>query len=113
MHAHEHGIGPALFAHVTLDDGDVGVRADVVFIGDHREIAEAGGQLGFGHAAHAQLPEAQVIADEIAHGGDFEAVLFGKGLQIGHPGHGPVVLHDFADDGGGLEEGPGQILPGL
>ena len=41
MHAHEHGIGAALFGHVALDDGDMGIGADIVFIGDHREVAVA------------------------------------------------------------------------
>ena len=105
MYAHEHGIGAALFGHVALDDGDMGIGADIVFIGDHREVAVAGGELGFGHAAHAELTVPQMVTDEVAHSGDLEVVLFGEFLQIGHTGHRPVVFHDFADDGGGFQSG--------
>ena len=80
-----------------------GFRAALV--GVHGEIAEQRGQVGVGHAAHGNLAVLNAVADDVAHGSDLDAVLFSEDFEIGQAGHGAVFLHDFADDGSGLEAG--------
>ena len=43
------------------------------------------------------------VGDEILDGCDFEPVLFLESHQLGHAGHRSIVVHDFADDPGGLQ----------
>ncbi len=50
------------------------------------------------------------IGDEVGNGCDFQAVQLGERNQVRHAGHGAVVIHDLADNPGGIETGkPGQI----
>ena len=102
MHAHEHGLRAG---DVALDQGEVGAGLGAALVGVDREVAEDGGQVGVGIAAHGDLAVLDAVADDVAHGGDLEAVLFGEDLELGHAGHGAVFVHDFADDAGGLEAG--------
>ena len=54
--------------------------------------------------------DSHAVTDDISDLDDLEVVLFGKFFQVRHPGHGPVVLHDLTDHGGGLQTGkPRQV----
>lgn len=104
----------------------MGAGLGVAFIGVHREIPEHGRQMGVRVATHRNLPPAQAVADQILDCCDFQVVFDGEGLQIRHAGHCPVVAHDLADHGRGLEarkadqihaafglSGAGKHAPGL
>ena len=107
MHAHQHGFGRG---DVALDQGQMGAGLAVALVGVDREVTVQAGQVGLGIAFDGHLAATHAVADEVAHGGDLQAVLGGKDFQVGHAGHGAVVLHDLADDGGGLETGQtGQV----
>ena len=41
-----------------------------------------------------------------------EAVALREGDEIGHARHGAVVVHDLADDGGGVEPGKARKIDG-
>ncbi len=81
------------------------------------EVTIDGGQVGRRHLAHQRLV-AQPVADEVGDGDHEDAVLLGHLREVGHAGHGAVVVHDLADDAGGFKAGQlGEIdgsfgLPG-
>ena len=57
---------------------------------------------------------AEPVADQVLDGADLEAVALGEGDEVGHARHGAVVVHDLADDAGGVEPGePREIDAGL
>ena len=51
---------------------------------------------------------AAAVLDQIGNGADLQAVFGSKQLEVGQPGHGAVVLHDFADHGAGVAAGHGR-----
>jgi len=72
---------------------------------DDAELAAIG---AFEIAFDAALEEAVVAAapgDEIGDGADLEAVQLGERHQLRQARHRAVVVHDLADDGGGVEPG--------
>ncbi len=52
------------------------------------------------HGLH-QLLVLSPVLDQVGDGADLEVVLGCKDLELRHPGHGPVVVHDLADDAHG------------
>ena len=73
------------------------------------ELAEARGELDFGLLHHEPLgPPA--IPDEVCNRDHLQAVLGREGLELRAAGHGPVVVHDLADDAGGNQSRePGEV----
>ena len=56
----------------------------------------------------------QTVGDEVFDGDDLQAMLTGKHLQLGHAGHGAVVVHDFHQRAGGVQSGQlAQVDGGL
>ncbi len=100
VHPDEHGI---VGRDLALHQGYVLHLVHVVLVDDELEVpAEGGGECrrrcpaDEGFRLHPEV-------DEIGDGDDLEPVLFREDLQVGHPRHGAVVLHDFADDAAGFE----------
>ena len=87
---------------LPLHQGDVLVVVHIVVIGDGGELPQVGGQFDGGPAVDEGLVP-QPVLHQVGDGGDLDIVLFGKFLQVRHPGHGAVILHDFADHRGALE----------
>ena len=87
--------------HERVVDPTVGPRAE----GHEAELAEIGGQPAFAHALHRLLVEHPVL-DEVRDGAEPESMGLGEALQVGAPGHGPVLVEDLDEDRGRLE--PGQ-----
>ena len=53
---------------------------------------------------------AQAVADEVGDGDHEDAVLLGHLHEVGHAGHGAVVVHDLADDSARRQAGEaGQV----
>ena len=96
MDAHQHvvtrrpiaddqrGVFPAVDDAVVTDDAGDTVPGGQVGLGD-------AGDQGFAHAP---------VGDELGDAEYLEVVLAGELLQLGHPRHGAVGVHDFADDAG-------------
>ena len=77
------------------------------------ELAEVGGHFDDLFADDEALAAA-AVGDEGRDAAHAEFVLFGKGGELRQPGHGAVGVHDFADDGGGLEPShTGEVHAGL
>ena len=86
---------------------------DAGAVGHGAEDAVAGGQMGLRDALD-HLLVVQPVGDDLGDADDVDAVPGGELLQLGHPGHGAVLVHDFADDAGGLQPGQlGQVHDGL
>ena len=89
----------------------------VVVVGDGGELPEIGGQLDGGPAVHKGLVP-QPMFHQVGDGGDLDIMFRGEFLQVRHPGHGAVVLHDLADHRRAFQTGQaGQVhgalgLPG-
>ena len=49
----------------------------------------------------------RAVMDQVGDGADLQSVLAAEGDEFRQAGHGAVVVHDLADDGGGLV--PGQL----
>ncbi len=96
---------------IALDQGDVLHLIHVIFIDDDFECLRRN---GYGRLCGGRPPDQRFVlhpeVDEIGDGNDFKVVFFGENFQIGHPRHGPVVLHDFTDDTRRFQAGePRQI----
>src|SRR5439155_12389480 len=89
---------------VALHERYVLVRVDDGTVGDRPEIAVTSGQRSIGQPLH-QPVLADAVSDQVRDRDDPDVVLPGVDLQVWKPGHGPVVLHDLADD-------PGRNQPG-
>ncbi len=89
--------------NVPLDKSDVLHAVHIVLINNDLEFsAVACGQLGRCRPSHEALrPQPEI--DEIGDGHDLEVMFLREDFQIGHPGHGPVIFHDLADDPRGFE----------
>ncbi len=110
VHAHGHAVvlAPGA-AHQRDVDGLAGAVAEGV--GD--EFAGGRLQRAGAHLLHQRFVAAAVL-DEVGDGADLQAVLGGELLQVGQAGHGAVVLHDLADDGGRAAAGHGgQVAAGF
>ena len=106
------GDGPAGLvqpADGTLAQGDVRLGADLRLVGD--QVKGAGGQGYVELHRPADEPVApQAVADEVGDAAHLQPVGGAELLQVRHPGHGAVLVHDLADDGHGLQPGQaGQV----
>ena len=100
-------------ADLPLHQGHVLVVVHVVVVGDGGELPKVGGQLDRGPAVDEGLVP-QPVFHQVGDGGDLDIMLRGKFLQVRHPGHGAVVLHDLADHRGALQPGQaGQVRGAL
>ena len=71
-------------------------------IRDDAEHAVRGRQHRGGDPVHEPLG-AHPVADDVGHRDDRDAVLPREREEVGHAGHGAVLVHDLADDGRGRE----------
>ena len=102
-------VGCDLSGHERVVDPVVGPRPE----GDEPEFPEFSGKTAFPGALDRLLVEHPVL-DEVRDGPELESVGLGKALQIGAPGHRPVLVEDLDDDRGGLESGEArEIAAGL
>ena len=111
MHAHQHG---ARRTEVALDEGKVLDRLRRGL--EHVQIEAAAMRAVHRGLCHLldDLVVAQPVADQVLDGADLEAVALGEGDEVGHARHGAVVVHDLADDAGGVEAGePREIDAGF
>ena len=111
MHAHQHRTAGG---DVALDQRHMLGRIDGGGIDlDVERPAMGALHLGLGHDFD-QMVVAQPVGDQVGNGGDLQPMTLGEGDEIGQPGHGAVVVHDLADDAGGVETGqPREIDGGL
>ncbi len=66
--------------------------------------------LDFLHQAFGFHP----VLDELGDGQDGDVEGLRESFELGHTGHGPVFVHDFADDAGGIHPGrPGDVHGGF
>ena len=73
------------------------------------EVAPLGGDAGLGHPLDELLVLA-AIADELGDGDEKEVVLLAELHEVGHAGHGAVVVDDLAQDTSGVLTGhTGQV----
>ena len=93
----------ALGRDFSHDQGDMAFAAiDFAFVGDGAEFSVGSGEQTFSNAEDVALV-LETVADELGDGEHFEAVFAAEAGEVGHAGHGSVVVHDFADDSGGDE----------
>eukprot|EP01022_Parablepharisma_sp_SALTPOND_P024123 TRINITY_DN5305_c1_g4_i2.p1 TRINITY_DN5305_c1_g4~~TRINITY_DN5305_c1_g4_i2.p1 ORF type:complete len:914 (+),score=247.13 TRINITY_DN5305_c1_g4_i2:98-2839(+) len=115
----KHVAGQALGVHpdqhrlfgvdLSLDQGHVLQVVHVIGVAVGMELAELGGQAHLGLAVHKGLV-AHAVGDQVGDGHDLQIVLGRELLQVGHAGHGAVVLHDLADHPGRGQAGQaGQV----
>lgn len=78
--------------HVLLS---VDLRAEEVRV--EQTVVRLEGNRPFDHGLHELLVLASIL-DQVRDGADLEVVLGSEDLELGHPRHGPVVVHDLADD---------------
>lgn len=104
VHADEDGVGDVLLADAATDEGDVGHGVDGRAVGDELEITAVGLDGGLGDALDERFAS-EAVGDDVGDGAHFEIVFGAEAIEIGLTGHGAVVVHDFDDDGGGLETG--------
>jgi len=99
-------------AEAAMDERDVAFAAvDFALVGDHAEVAVAGVDGALGGAGDVALV-LQPVANEFGYGEHLEAVLGAELDQVWDAGHGAVVVHDFADDAGGIETGEAGEIDG-
>jgi len=89
---------------VAADQRDVLVVVDVAGVGDHAEVAVAGGENSFGDAADVALV-LHAVANQVGNGQHLQIVLLTEFMELRHAGHGAVFVHNFADDPAGVEAG--------
>ena len=68
-------------------------------------------QIGAGNAANQRLG-AHAVLNQVGDGDHQQLVPLGKLLQLRHTRHRPVVVHDFADDAGGIQSGDAREIDG-
>src|SRR3954452_10519791 len=96
--ADEHVVLALRFAH---HQGDVGEVVYLVLVGAQAELAERGRQFRLDGAADLGLVGVAVL-DDLGHRHELHVVLLGELLQVGYPGHRPVLFHNLADHTGRL-----------
>ena len=88
---------------IPLDQGHVLDVIHIVFVDDQFEFAAVPGRDRGRRRPADQRFVLHPEIDEVRDRDDLEVVFPREELQIGHARHGPVVLHDLADDTGGLQ----------
>ena len=106
MDADQRGSRPV---QVAAHQGDVLIVIHIARIGDDAEIAVARGKNGFCYAAHVTLV-LHAVADQVRDREHFQVVLVAKFVELRDARHGPVFVHDFADDGGRIEPGDARKI---
>jgi hypothetical protein len=110
VNSHEDVLAPA---HVALDHRQVVLVVHQRAVADRGELAEGGGQPRRDHALDQPLGPPP-IGDQVGDRDHAQPVALAVGHQVGHPGHGPVLVHDLADHSGRDQAGQaGQIDGGL
>ena len=100
-------------AHLAHDQRNVVVLVDDAPVRDGGELAVCGRHLRLGDPLD-HLLVAAAVGDDVGDGDDVDAVLLGEVLQLRHPCHRAVVVHDLADDAGRVKAGhPGEVDDGL
>src|SRR5580704_10042346 len=72
----------------------------LALVGDQAELAKACIHHRFTHAMYVTLMR-HAVTNQFSHSQHLEPVLIAELDEVGHAGHGAVVLHDFANDPGG------------
>src|SRR5690606_18789414 len=87
-------------ADLALHQGKVGMRTVLVKIAvaDDVEVAPRGRQPVLTGPLDGSLV-GHAVVDQVHDGADLQAMLAGKGFEIGTTRHGPVGIHHFADHG--------------
>jgi hypothetical protein len=75
------------------------------------EIPVVGGHVNRLFMLHELLAFA-AVSDEVLDGTHFEPVFLFEADEIRQAGHGAIVLHDFANDSGGIESGEARKIDG-
>lgn len=89
---------------VAEDQGEVFALVEKTGVDPELEFAEIGGYA----ALRAQLDEffaEPAMVDEVGDGANAESVGKGEAFEVGHAGHGPIGIEDFANDRSGFEAG--------
>ena len=101
MHPNQHLF---VIRNIAADQREVRLGADLACVENGAEFAEFSGDASCGAAVNvAFMPQA--VADQVGHRDHFEAVLRAEFPKLRHARHGAVLVHDFADDAGGVESG--------
>ncbi len=87
--------------YFPFNQGQVLMFVHIVFIDDGLKGAIGSRQNGLRSTMDKGFV-LETVFDQILDGNDFKVVLPGKRLQVRHPGHGPVILHDLTNDPIGL-----------
>ena len=96
MDAHQHVVTRRPIAD---DQRGVFPAVDDAVVADDAGDAVPGGQVGFRDAGDQGFAHAP-MGDELSDAEDLQVMFAGELLQLGHPRHGAVGVHDFADDAG-------------
>ena len=56
-------------------------------------------------AVEELFAERGLETDQLRHRDHLQPMLFAELMELRHPGHGAVVIHDFADDSGRMKPG--------
>src|SRR5437867_8168233 len=86
----------------ALDQRDMGAVIQVVFEDIRDEVAKGRRELGLCHLVDEGLPLHPVL-DQVLDRDQLEMVPLGDLLELRHTGHGPVVVHDLAQNAGRVE----------
>ena len=81
----------------ALDEGDMLLPADGVLENEDPEMAGPRREVGLLDLADQGL-RFQAILDQVGDGQDGNAMLRAEPLEMREPGHGPVFVHNLADD---------------
>ena len=106
--AHEHVLGAV---DVAAHERDVRLAGQLLAKRDGGELAVLGRQ-PHGGAALDELLVAAPVLDEVGDGDHLQAVPLAVRDQVGHARHRPVVVHDLADDAGGVRPGEPREVDG-
>ena len=87
------------------------IGAEVAGVENGPEVAKFGLNDAFGAAMDAVLM-LQAVADEFGDGNHLQAVKQAELAELRHAGHGAILIHDFADDAGGVESGEAGEVDG-
>ena len=87
---------------VALHERDVLLVREELAVRDRLELAELGRQPHRDDALD-ELLHAPAVLDEVGDGDHLQVVALAERREIRDAGHRPVVVHDLADDAGGIE----------
>src|SRR5581483_9527384 len=97
MHADQYGLVPSQIA-----PNQCNVRfasLDFAFVSDYAKLAFRGSDHGLTHSMHITFV-LHPVSNQLGNREHLEAVSLTELGQVGDPGHGSVVAHDFADHAG-------------